>query len=242
MQHVSQRARTILSLASAALLGVAGVAGAHCDRLDGPVVTAARAALDSNQVERVLVWVPVSEEGSIRKAFQRAQAVRKGGGEAKALADLWFFETLVRIHRASEGAPYTGLQSTDLPIDPAVAAADQALRSGELAPLSRMLETELRKGLDLRFKEARAARSGLTPTDVAKGRAAVASYVGFVHYVEAAAQAAHGAQGHLESAGHAAGSDHPSAGAPAPEAHAPSAGGATSAGHGDGHKAMHPRH
>lgn len=240
MQHAFPRTPAILRLAAVLLLGSAGVAGAHCDRLDGPVVTAARVALDSNQVERVLVWVPASEEGAIRKAFQKARTVRKGGGEAKDLADLWFFETLVRIHRASEGAAYAGLQPADVPVDPAVAAADQVLRTGELAPLSRMLESELRKGLERRFQEARAARNGLVPTDVAKGRSAVASYVGFVHYVEAAAQAARGAEDHSAGGGHPSGNDHLSGGAPTPEPHRPGEAGAKGAGHGDGHGAMHP--
>jgi len=74
------------------------------------VVAAARKALDTNNVNLVLVWVQKKDDADIRKQFEKTVAVRKAGGQAKELADMYFFETLVRIHRAGEGAGYTGLK------------------------------------------------------------------------------------------------------------------------------------
>lgn len=85
-------------------------AWAHCDSLDGPVVASARNALASGDVARVLHWVSADDEAEIRAAFDRTLRVRRSSAEAREMADLWFFETLVRIHRAGEGAPYTGLK------------------------------------------------------------------------------------------------------------------------------------
>lgn len=82
----------------------------HCDGLDGPVVTLARRALEAGNVNLVLPWVREQDEAEIREAFAHALAVRKLGGEAKDLADRHFFETLVRVHRAGEGASFTGLK------------------------------------------------------------------------------------------------------------------------------------
>ncbi|MGH8640573.1 MAG: DUF6448 family protein, partial [Burkholderiales bacterium] len=82
----------------------------HCDTLDGPVVTLARKALETGNVNHVLPWVRPEDEPEIRRAFDHALAVRKLGCEARDLADRHFFETLVRVHRAAEGAPYTGLK------------------------------------------------------------------------------------------------------------------------------------
>jgi len=83
-------------------------AHAHCDTLDGPVVKDARIALESKDVTPVLKWIRLDKEGEIREAFQRTLTVRPLGPEARALADRFFFETLVRVHREGEGAPYTG--------------------------------------------------------------------------------------------------------------------------------------
>jgi len=67
-------------------------------------------ALAAGDVTPVLKWVPVNDEQLIRTAFQNTVQVRKLGGQAQKLADMYFFETLVRIHRAGEGASYTGLK------------------------------------------------------------------------------------------------------------------------------------
>ena len=101
------------------MLFVPKEAQAHCDTLEGPVVQTARAALATGDITPVLKWVRTQDEEQIRLAFDKALSVRKKGDDVQELADLYFFETLVRIHRAGEGAPYTGLKSSDT-IDPAV--------------------------------------------------------------------------------------------------------------------------
>jgi hypothetical protein len=72
---------------------------AHCDSLDGPVVKAAQRALDTRQVAFVLPWVRVQDEIEVEAAFASALEVRALSAEAQALADRYFFETVVRIHR-----------------------------------------------------------------------------------------------------------------------------------------------
>jgi Family of unknown function (DUF6448) len=101
-------ASNLLSLGGGGLL-LLGAFG-HCDTLDGPVIGLARKALEAGNVNLVLPWVRAEDERELRRAFEHALAVRKLGAEACELADTHFFETLVRIHRASEGAPYTGLK------------------------------------------------------------------------------------------------------------------------------------
>jgi len=122
---------------------------AHCDGLDGPVVKAAQKALESGNVNPVLIWVLKKDEGEIKKAFQNTLAVRKLNSQAKELADMYFFETLVRIHRAGEGEPYTGLRPAGRNLEPAIPAADQAIESGKLELLLKILtetvETEVRE-------------------------------------------------------------------------------------------------
>jgi hypothetical protein len=82
----------------------------HCDGMDGSVVMAAQKALETGDVNLVLIWVQKKDEDEIRKAFQKTFALRKLSPEARDLADMYFFETLVRIHRAGEGESYTGIK------------------------------------------------------------------------------------------------------------------------------------
>jgi hypothetical protein len=164
-------------------------ASAHCDRLDGPVVQAAREALASGDLDRVLVWVQKDDEPEVRAAFQHALAVRKLGDDARELADRFFFETLVRLHRRAEGAAYTGLAPTARDLGPAIPLADEALATGKVDRLATYIADETRNGLVERFDRAAKAR-GYPPADVAAGRAYVRAYVTFIHYVERAHEAA----------------------------------------------------
>jgi uncharacterized protein DUF6448 len=161
-------------------------ARAHCDTLNGPVVSAARIALRTNDVTPVLKWVRESEEPEVRRAFQKTIAVRSLNAAAEELADRFFFETLVRLHRLGEGEPYTGLQAT-ADLDESVEGADHALRTGNVEPLERMVSERVAKGVRARFARARDLQRHADDS-VAAGRRYVAAYVDFIHFVDAAAR------------------------------------------------------
>ena len=179
------------SLATIACLVAAAVwpgnAVAHCDGLDGPVVTAARAALEAGDPAIVLVWVRQSDEPEVRTAFAQTLAVRTLGEQARDLADRYFFETVVRLHRAGEGVPYTGLKPAGRDLGPAIPAADRALERHSMDALVRLLTEAVQTGTTKLFREANAPAP---PGDLAAGRRHVEAYVRFVHYVEVVFEAA----------------------------------------------------
>ncbi len=155
---------------------------AHCDTLDGPVVQTARIALEKGDVTPLLKWVRADDEKEIRVAFQKTLIVRAKGAEARELADMYFFETLVRIHRAGEGAPYTGLKPGEA-VDPAVALADKALETGSEDKLVDVLTKAMADGIRERFQHAKETQKHVDDS-VAAGREFVKAYVIFTHYVE----------------------------------------------------------
>ena len=165
------------------LLSGAHSAYAHCDGLDGPVVKAAQKALQTNNVNLVLVWVQKGSEPELKSVFQQTLAVRKLGPESRALADRNLFETLVRLHREGEGAAYTGLKPAGRNLGPAIPAADRAIESGETAALETLLVNELRAGLRKAFQGVQ-ARQKYDANDVAAGREYVKAYVEYIHFVE----------------------------------------------------------
>ena len=100
----------LVGLICALALLLPQMAAAHCDALDGPVISEARVALEKDDVTPILKWVMPEYENEVRQAFAKTLQVRALGAQAQELADLYFFETLVRVHRAGEGAPYTGIK------------------------------------------------------------------------------------------------------------------------------------
>jgi hypothetical protein len=102
----------------------------HCDSLDGPVVNAARTALEVGDVALVLPFVRADGEAEVRRVFGSVLPVREFGPEAREVADRLFFETVVRIHRAGEGAPYAGLKPAGLSVGPVIPLAERAVSTG----------------------------------------------------------------------------------------------------------------
>jgi hypothetical protein len=167
---------------------------AHCDTLDGPVVKTAQAALAKGDVTPILKWVTKENEADVQDLFKKTLAVRSKGNDAQELADRYFLETLVRLHRAGEGEPYTGLKPAGL-VEPAVIEADKALESGSADSLVKLITDTAAKGIRERFDRAKEAKKHADHS-VAAGRAFVEAYVQFTHYVErlhldAAIQAGH---------------------------------------------------
>jgi hypothetical protein len=162
------------------------------------VVADARIALDKGDITPVLKWLQAQDEKEVRENFARTLAVRKLDPEAQKLADTYFFETLVRVHRAGEGAPYTGLKQAGS-IEPVVAKADQALDQGAVDGLARTIAAHIEAGIRERFTHALDARKNAQES-VQAGRNYVEAYVTYVHYIEGIAKAVDGAGHHTEAA------------------------------------------
>jgi hypothetical protein len=175
------------------VVSVPRLVSAHCDSLDGPVVKTAAKSLETGRLGPMLAWVRAQDEAEIKTAFEQTQAIRRLGPAAKELADRFFFETVVRIHRAGEGAPYPGLKPAGGEKDPALTAADKAAETGKLEPVSKLLEGSIKAGLTERFAHLRALKA--PGDDAGKGRAWVAAYVAYVHYVAGIHQVAAGKPG-----------------------------------------------
>ncbi|MDI6910081.1 DUF6448 family protein [Nocardioides sp.] len=161
------------ALAVPLMLGSAAPASAHCDSAQGPVATAARDALAEGNVDLVLPYVKADQEQELTAAFNQTVAIRDSGPEVQKLADQYFVETAVRLHRVGEGASYTGLKD-DVEISPALAAAEASLEEGTRDQVLTVLKRDLRVELTERFEsvlEAREAERANPSVETARERA-----------------------------------------------------------------------
>jgi hypothetical protein len=158
-------------------------ASAHCDTEDGPAVTDGRRALETGNVNIALKWVHQAEEEEVRDAFTRAMAVRDVSPEARDVADRYFLDVLVRVHRAGEGAGFDGIKPTGAHVPPQVVAADEALSLGRIDPLCGLVDDERWDELERRFDQA-VALKGFDVNDLAAAREYMEAYVLFFKYAE----------------------------------------------------------
>lgn len=154
----------------------------HCDSIDGPVVKAAMRALEANDVDLVLPFVHAPGECEVRNAFAQVIRVRQSDGAlARELADRYFFETVVRVHRAGEGAPYTGLKPAGLDLGPVIPLAERAIESGSVDELVEVLCSAVRSEVKQRFDRVMQLQRG-GGTSVERARAYIEAMLGFEVY------------------------------------------------------------
>lgn len=164
----------------------------HCDSLDGPVVKAAAAALEARNVELVLPYVPAEGEQEVKEAFAQTLAVEPLAPTAKKLADEWFFENVVRIHRAGEGAPYTGIKPAGLGHGPVVPVAERAIETGDPAELVTLLTGMVEDAIRERFEHVK-HRKAQVNGDLAANRAYVEAMLGLEVWSHSIYEALHAA-------------------------------------------------
>jgi len=170
----------------------------HCDSLDGPVVRAAQRALEAENPGLVLPFVPKSGEQEVLEAFRKVVQARQTNATCREVADRYFFETVVRIHRAGEGAPFTGLKPSGLDVGPVIPVAEKAIESGDRAPLENLLVGAIREDLARRFEHLGHLRGG-AHRDVEGARAYVQAMLGvqvWAHGLYQASRAAGHGPGH----------------------------------------------
>ncbi len=152
----------------------------------------AQKALETGKIDLVLKWVKPDDETVIRKAFEKTREVRKLNPKAKELADMYFFETIVRIHRAGEGVAYTGILPAGTEVEPGIEAADNAVETGNGEDLAKKVSGHIAKTINERFTLVMEKKKRMTGS-VEAGREYVEAYVSFIHYVEKLHKLASGA-------------------------------------------------
>lgn len=156
----------------------------HCDSMDGPVVKAAMKALDEENVNLILPCVPKEGEEEVTKAFEKVISARKQSPEAKEVADRYFFETVVRIHRAGEGAPFTGLKPAGLGHGPVVPVAEKAIETGSPDKLLKLMSDVVQNEIREKFEHVMHLKkqSEADPENVDQAREYVSAMLGLEVY------------------------------------------------------------
>ncbi|RXJ44319.1 DUF6448 family protein [Gelidibacter gilvus] len=199
------KARTIKSKMSTVLLALAfmfiGISGyAHCDSYDGPVIKDALKALDQNNVELVLKWIEPQQEKEIISMFKKTYKLKSGDTEVYAIVEKHFLENLVRLHRETEGEPYTGLKPAGS-MTKLVAMADNSIAKNSVEEVITTVTNHLEQVLRKRY--AKVAKLSKTKDQSVKlGRDYVEAYVQYTHTLEALENLIHAPISH-SGGGHA---------------------------------------
>lgn len=174
----------ILGLVAAGMFLLAPVtADAHCDTMDGPAVKDAIRAMDTGNVNYALKWVQPKYEAEVSRAFRMSMKVKDINADTKNLAEQYFFEILLRNHRAGEGVAFDGVKPHGWPVDERVKAADQSIALGNLEPLKGLVEPDKWPEMQKRFQKVMSLKD-FDVNRVEEGREYIEAYVQFFKFAE----------------------------------------------------------
>ena len=180
---MKKKARIFAILAAIMFPGISGALYAHCDSYDGPVIRDALKALETNNVSLVLKWIEQKDEKEIVDLFHKTYALKSGDQEIYAIVEKHFLETLVRLHRASEGEPFTGLKPAGI-AEPIVKMSDKALEDQNIDDLLNKLDDHINSVVREKYEKVIALEKAKDET-TEKGREYVDAYVDYTHTLEA---------------------------------------------------------
>ena len=156
---------------------------AHCDSYDGPVIQDAYKALQNEDVTFVLKWIEPKHEVEITTLFNKTVDLKDKDSGIYNIVEKHFLETLVRHHRETEGAPYTGLKPAGSTA-PIVQMADNSIAEEDVNTLLNNLGNHIQRVITEKYEKV-AALSKVKDNSVAEGRAYVIAYVDYTHTLEA---------------------------------------------------------
>ncbi|WP_016779023.1 DUF6448 family protein [Anaerophaga thermohalophila] len=156
---------------------------AHCDSLDGPVIKDAEAALKTNNVSLVFKWINEEQEQEITSLFKKTYDLQDGDPEIYELVKNHFFETLVRWHRETENAPYTGLKAAGT-TEKIIQLSDKAIKDKDINDLINKLNNHTEQVIKDRFEKVLLLNEIKNESEQ-KGRKFVEAYVDYTHTIEA---------------------------------------------------------
>lgn len=185
---LNAKVRSLLLVVALMLTSISGFA--HCDSYDGPVIKDALTALDQNNVELVLKWIDPQQEEEIISLFHKTYNLKNEDEQVYAIVEKHFLETLVRLHRETEGASFTGLKPAGS-MTPLVEMADNSIADNEVESVINTVTTHLDEVLRERYAEVMKLHK--TKNDsVEQGRAYVHAYVQYTHTLEFLEHVLHG--------------------------------------------------
>ncbi len=185
MNYVVSQTKTVYTSILTLLLvvGFTFNSQAHCDRVNGPVAVAAKQALETGDVSNALIWVGEQQADELKTKFTHSLEVynSNSGEESRQLAERYFMETTVRLHREAEGMPYTGLKPAQ-PSSEDIQTAENALESGNLSLVTNLLAKEIQQQTEELYQHAMKAKDNREQS-VEAGRRWVDAYVKYIVYV-----------------------------------------------------------
>jgi hypothetical protein len=151
------------------------------DEMQGPVVKAAKMALETGNVNYILIWLPEESENTLKNLLEKTCCTRSSRMNMKNRAYDWYFEMVNRFFNI--GRPRDNLTIrgglAEKPLDLKV---DKAIESGNFEEIRDIIPVTHEADAKQRFLHVMNMRN-YPVNNIAEGRAYVSAFFDFNRYM-----------------------------------------------------------
>ena len=166
------------------------------DITKGLVMDAAKMALDTGNVNYVLIWVPEASENKLKNLFDKTVCEHRDRKDVQDIALDWYFETVSRLHRSRKRVLYTFMKPDGLDESQIFQKVERAIEIGDVEELIGDIPYTKEGDLRQRFRHVMDKRN-YDVNNIAAGRAYVSAFIDFIIYVHNLSTSIPGEEGHV---------------------------------------------
>ena len=152
------------------------------DEMQEPVEKAAKMALETGNVNYILIWLPEESENTLKNLLEKTRCVRSSRMNMQNQVYDWYFATVNRFFNANRYPDYLTTQFGGLAEKPLVLKVDKAIESGDFEEIRDIIPVTHEADAKQRFQHIMDMRN-YPVNNIAAGRAYVSAFFDFNRYV-----------------------------------------------------------
>jgi hypothetical protein len=149
---------------------------------DGPVISAAKRALETGNAHYILIWIPEESENTVKNLLEKAYCERYTQKNAYNHIVDWYFETINHLHSVHYG-PYNLTISTKAPEEKTIIfLVERTCESGNFEEITTVIQDTPSGEMRQRFNDVMKKRN-YGVENIAAGRVYVSAFTDFIAFV-----------------------------------------------------------
>ena len=149
---------------------------------NGPVMSAAKRALDTGKAHYILIWIPEESENTLKNLLEKVCCERNIRRDAHDHIVDWYFETINRLHSVNYG-PHNLNISTKAPEEKEIVfLVERACESGNFKEITTVIPDTPAGEIRQRFNDVMKKRN-YGVENIAAGRVYVSAFTDLIAFV-----------------------------------------------------------
>jgi len=153
------------------------------DLLNGPVIRAAKTALETGDANYIVIWVPEESENTLKNLLEKTCCTQRIKNNMQNRAIDWYFDTVNRLCFVDRKMMFTGLKSDGCNENLIISKAVKAIETGSVEIITDNIPVAYEDEVKQRFRQV-INKKNYPVNNPTAGRAYVSAFFEFMGYVQ----------------------------------------------------------